>query len=69
MIVYSHRFQGVIQQVVLELGLELTLADSDSPVSLLDNEKMFSDLAVMMNVDLSKQMTGSTTMFTFRKRS
>ncbi|MBM7069850.1 hypothetical protein [Actibacterium sp. 188UL27-1] len=69
MIVYSHRFQGVLQQVVLDLGLGLTLSDSNSPVSLKDNEIMFSDLANSMNIEMTKDHAGPSVTYTFRKRS
>ena len=65
MIVYSHRFQGVLQQVVLDLGLALTLSDSESPVSLKDNEIMFADLAKSMNIQMTKDQVGSFVTYTF----
>ncbi len=68
MIVYSHRFQGILQQVVLDLGLELTLLDESSPVSLADNEQMLTDLAAMMNIDLHKRASGSNSSYTFIKK-
>lgn len=69
MIVYSHRFQGVLQQIVVELGLDLTLSDANSPVSLVANEQMLSDLSAMMNVELAKDVSDSETRFVFRRRS
>ena len=48
MIVYSHRIHGVLQQMVNELGLDLILADENSPVSLADNESMFRPFAPVL---------------------
>ncbi|MEM7643645.1 MAG: hypothetical protein AAF366_14095 [Pseudomonadota bacterium] len=69
MIVYSHRFQGVLQQVVLDLGLDLTLSDANSPVSLDANEQMLNDLTGMMNIDMTKSSSGSGSTYVFSKRA
>ncbi|SFI52886.1 hypothetical protein [Jannaschia pohangensis] len=69
MIVYSHRFQGVLQQVVIELGLTLTLSDANSPVSLADNEQMLTDLSAMMNINLSKGVVDGVQHFRFAKKA
>lgn len=67
MIVYSHRFQGVLQQIVLDLGLEMSVSDANSSVSLADNDKMLTDLAAMMNISVSKDAQGGHTRYTFRR--
>lgn len=68
MIVYSHRFQGVLQQVVLDLGLSLTLNDETSPVSLSDNDQMLTDLAGMMNIAIQKNAVSGGASYTFTKK-
>ncbi|MEM8870953.1 MAG: hypothetical protein AAGB10_11355 [Pseudomonadota bacterium] len=67
-IVYSHRMQGILQQVVVDLGLALTLSDKGSDVQLAENEKMFSDLAMMMNVEFKRDQANGVTIFTFRRK-
>ncbi len=69
MIVYSHRFQGVLQQVVIELGLVLTLSDTNSPVSLPENEQMLTDLAAMMSIELKKEVIDGASYYTFLKKN
>ncbi len=69
MIVYSHRFRTVLQQVVLDLDLALTLTDAESPVSLQDNEAMLSELATSMNIQVRKHVGDNSTSYTFRKAS
>jgi len=54
MIVYSHRFSGVLQQMVVDLGLEMTLADDTSPVSLVENETMLSEVAAAAGVTMTR---------------
>ncbi|NNE89050.1 MAG: hypothetical protein HKN27_13325 [Silicimonas sp.] len=69
MIVYSHRFSGVLQQLVVELGLDMILADSDSPVSLTDNEVMLTDVANGLGVDVKKvAASDGSVLFKFQRR-
>ena len=67
-IVYSHRMQGILQQVVVELGLTLTLSDSGSDVSLSENDVMLTDLANMMSLELKKSSANGFNVFTFRQK-
>ena len=67
-IVYSHRMQTIMQQVVVDLGLTLTLSDAGAPISLKENEQMFRDLAGIMMLDMKVDSAGDVTIFTFRKR-
>ena len=69
MIVYSHRFSGILQQVVVELGLDMILSDDNSPVSLLDNEAMLTDVANGLGVDLKKVAAANgSVLFKFQRR-
>ncbi|PJI91531.1 hypothetical protein BC777_0360 [Yoonia maricola] len=69
MIVYSHRFTGVLQQMVVELGLDMILSDENSPVSLTDNEAMLTDVANGMGVDLKKVAAANgSVLFKFQRR-
>ncbi len=69
MIVYSHRFTGVLQQMVIELGLDMILSDENSPVSLTDNEAMLTDVANGMGVDLKKVAAANgSVLFKFQRR-
>ncbi|MEM7710552.1 MAG: hypothetical protein AAF264_07355 [Pseudomonadota bacterium] len=67
MIVYSHRFQGVLQHMVVELGLDLTLSDDNSPISLGENEQMLTDLAATMDIEFRKERVGKDTVYIFMK--
>lgn len=70
MIVYSHRFSGILQQVVVELGLDMILSDETSPVSLLDNEAMLTDVANGLGVDLKKiAAANGSVLFKFQRRN
>ncbi len=70
MIVYSHRINTVLQQIVVDLGLELVLSDENSPVSLLDNEKMLTETAMLLNVDCKKLAAkNGSVLFKFQRRS
>jgi hypothetical protein len=70
MILYSHRFQGVLQQMVSDLGLDLILADENSPVSLADNESMLHDVAAAMSIEM-KKLSGANgaILYRFRRKS
>lgn len=70
MIVYSHRFSGVLQQMVVELGLDMILADDASPVSLSDNEAMLTDVANGLGVDVKKvAASDGSVLFKFQRRA
>jgi hypothetical protein len=69
MIVYSHRFSGILQQVVVELGLDMILSDENSPVSLSDNEAMLTDVANSLGVDMKKVAAANgSVLFKFQRR-
>jgi len=69
MIVYSHRFSGILQQVVVELGLDMILSDENSPVSLADNEAMLTDVANSLGVDMKKVAAANgSVLFKFQRR-
>lgn len=69
MIVYQHRFQGVLQQMVNELGLDVILADEHSPVSLADNEAMFTEVAQGLNIEVKKMAAkNGSILYKFQKR-
>ena len=69
MILYSHRFQGVLQQMVSDLGLDLIIADENSPVSLADNETMLGEVASGLNIEM-KKLAGANgaILYRFRRR-
>ncbi len=69
MIVYSHRLQAILQQLVLDLGLDLVLSDDNSQVSLVDNEQMLRDVAGGLNIEL-KKLSGNngSILFRFQRR-
>ena len=70
MIVYSHRFSGVVQQMVVELGLEMVLSDNSSPVSLADNEATLKDVADGLGVDFKKiAAANGSVLFKFQRRA
>ena len=66
-IVYSHRIQGVLQQIVNELGLTLTLSDKGADIALQDNDKMFEDVAAILGLDLKRDVSNGVAIYTFRK--
>jgi hypothetical protein len=70
MILYSHRLHGVLQQMVGELGLDLILADDNSPVSLSDNETTLNDVAAALNIEM-KKLSGAngSILYRFRRRT
>ncbi len=69
MIVYSHRFSGILQQVVVELGLDMILSDENSPVSLADNEAMLTDVANGLGVEMKKVAAANgSVLFKFQRR-
>jgi hypothetical protein len=68
MMVYSHRFQGLIQQLVVELELDVILSDENSPVSLRENEVTLNQVADMLNVSMKKVATDNgRVLFKFQK--
>ncbi len=70
MIVYSHRIHGVLQQMVNELGLDLILADEHSPVSLADNEKMLTEVAQGLNIEVKKlAASNGSILYKFQRRA
>lgn len=70
MILYSHRFSGIIQQMVVELGLDMILSDESSPVSLADNEVMLTEVAHGMGVDIKKVVAANgSVLFKFQRRN
>ncbi|MDX8346854.1 hypothetical protein SLH49_02540 [Cognatiyoonia sp. IB215446] len=70
MIVYSHRFSGIIQQMVVDLGLDMILSDQTSPVSLIDNETMLNDVANGLGVDMKKVVAADgSVLFKFQRRN
>lgn len=69
MIVYSHRFSGVLQQLVVELGLDMILTDENSPVSLADNEAMLSEVSAGMGVEMKKiAAANGSVLFKFQRK-
>ncbi|MEM0934400.1 MAG: hypothetical protein AAF646_15050 [Pseudomonadota bacterium] len=69
MIVYSHRFAGVLQQLVIELGLDLVLSDGSSPVNLADNELMINDVANSLGIEVKKLAAADgSILFKFQRR-
>ncbi len=70
MIVYSHRFSSVLQQLVVELGLDLILSDGTSPVSLKENEMMLHDVANGLGIDVKKLAAADgSVLFKFQRRA
>lgn len=70
MIVYQHRFQGVLQQMVNELGLDVILADENSHVSLSDNEAMFTEVAMGLGIEVKKMAAkNGSILYKFQKRA
>ena len=53
----------------MELGLDLVLSDENSPVSLVDNEKMLNETAALLNVDVKKLAAkNGVVLFKFQRR-
>ena len=70
MVLYSHRLNSILQQVVVELGLDLVLSDENSPLSLQDNEPMRKETAMMLNVDVKKlSAKNGSILFKFQRRA
>lgn len=70
MIVYSHRMSGVLQQMVVELGLDVILSDDNSSVSLSDNEAMLAEVADGLNIDVKKLAANNgSVLFKFQRRA
>ena len=70
MILYSHRFSGIIQQMVVELGLDMILSDESSPVSLAANEAMLTEVAHSMGVDIKKVVASNgSVLFKFQRQN
>ncbi|MEM9973941.1 MAG: hypothetical protein AAF771_07140 [Pseudomonadota bacterium] len=70
MIVYSHRFHGVLQQLVIELGLDVIMSDEQSPVSLADNERMLQEVAEGLNIDVKKMASSNgNILYKFQRRA
>ena len=70
MIVYSHRFSSVLQQLVIELGLDLILSDNNSPVNLKENETMLQGVADGLGIDVKKLAAADgSVLFKFQRRA
>jgi hypothetical protein len=70
MILYSHRFSSVLQQLVIELGLDLILSDKTSPVNLKDNEMMLTEVANGLGIDVKKLAAADgSLLFKFQRRA
>jgi hypothetical protein len=56
--------------MVGELGLDLIMADENSPVRLSDHETMLSDVASGLNIEM-KKLSGAngSILYRFRRRS
>lgn len=67
-IVYAHRLQGLLRQVVVDLGLTLTLTDESGEISLRENEQMFRDVAASMSLQFGITEHSGVTSVTFRPR-
>lgn len=67
-LIYSHRIQGVLQQVVKDLKLTLTISDADCPISLKDNYEMFSGLAEVLEIEFIANEQNGVHIYTFRTR-
>lgn len=67
-ILYSHRVHGVLKQLVVELGLEVTLKDAKGEDILGANESVFEDAASMLAVDLKKSGEGEGSVYTFKPK-
>jgi hypothetical protein len=50
MIFYSHRLKTVLQHTVRELGLTLSIDDSNAGVSIAENEQMIRETARIMGI-------------------
>lgn len=64
-ILYSHRLKSCLQQMVRELGLTLSFDDSETDLSLAENEKMLRETASLLglNVHFEHHENGSTVTF------
>lgn len=66
--IYSHRIQNVLQHVVVELGLTLTLSDNGGDVSLAENQDMFRATAELVGVDVSFAEANGVNIYTFHAK-
>lgn len=64
-ILYSHRLKSSLQQLVRDLGLSLSLDDEGANLSLRDNEKMLTETAqaLGLQVHIQDHETGTTVTF------
>jgi hypothetical protein len=67
-ILYSHRVHGVLKQLVVELGLEVSLKDAKGEDILTVNDGVFEDAAAVLSVDLSKSQDDGGAVYTFRPK-
>jgi hypothetical protein len=67
-ILYSHRIHGVLKQLVVELGLEVSLKDTKNGDILSSNDGVFEDAASMLSLDLSKSQGDEGSVYTFRPK-
>ena len=64
-VMYSHRLKTALQHTVRELGLTMSLADENAPVSLAENEAMIRETAAMLGIQLSVEHGANGTYVTF----
>lgn len=70
MIIYSHRIHGVLQQMVVELGLDLILSDEHASVSLSSNEAVLVDVARGLNIEMKKMAASNgNILYKFQRRT
>lgn len=64
-IFYSHRLKTVLQHMVCDLGLTLSIDDSSAQVSITDNEAMLRETAMLMRirVDIIRGADGASAVF------
>lgn len=67
--IYSHRIQAILQHVVVELGLTLTLSDNGGQVSLAENQEMFRSTADLAGVDVSFAQSNGVNIYTFHAKN
>ncbi|MEL7214403.1 MAG: hypothetical protein AAGJ96_00530 [Pseudomonadota bacterium] len=66
-IVYSHRIVSVMQQLVVDLGLTITLTDQNSEIDLVSNEAAFQEAAALLGLSFSKVSQGGGVAFTISR--
>ena len=65
-ILYSHRLKSVLQHMVSDLGLTLSVEDTGARIDLTGNKAVIEETAARMNVGVEFHESGTGTLVVFR---